>query len=78
MRVTYTSFVQFHYTSPGAHELPKEHPTYATCQEPSKSKFIEINRQLLLNSFHMKSIVASLLKLYQKKIQKLFKMRNVI
>jgi len=41
---------------PGAYDLPKaakKHETYATCQVPSQSKFIEINRQLLLNSFHI-------------------------
>jgi len=37
----------------GAHEPLKEHATYAACQVPSQSKFIVINRQLLLISFHI-------------------------
>jgi len=44
------------YATAGAYESPKamkEHETYTTCQVPSQSKFIEIKRQLLPNSFQI-------------------------
>jgi len=47
------------YEVPGAHEPPKvakEHATYAACQVPSQSKFIEINHQLLISPHYRNRI----------------------
>jgi len=66
---------------PGAHEPPKaakEHATYATCQVPSQSKFIVINCQLPLNSFHIWKAFGFVIEIISEKIWKLLKMRNVI
>ena len=67
--------------SPGAHEPPKavkEHATYAACQVPSQSKFIEINCQLPLNSFHIWKLFCLIIKIVSEKIRKLLKMCNII
>jgi len=50
---TMVASVYVQYVISGAHEPPKEHATYAAYRVPSQSKFIVINRQLLLNSFHI-------------------------
>jgi len=56
----------------------KEHATYAACQVPSKSKFVEINCQLLLNSFHIWKLFCLIIEIVSEKIRKLLKMCNII
>ena len=56
------------YVLSGAHEPAKEHTTYAACQVPSQSKFIEINCQLLLNSFHIWKLFCLIIEVVSEKI----------
>jgi len=51
---------------------------YTTCQVPSQTKFIEINCQLLLNSFHIWKENRLINETVSEKFQKLLKMYNVI
>ena len=55
-----------------------EHASYAACQVPSQSKFIEINRQLLLNNFHIWKLFCLIIEIVSEKIRKLLKMCNII
>ena len=55
-------------------ESMKEH----ACQVTSQSKFIEINHQLLLNSFHIRKLFYLTIEIVSENIRKLLKMRNVI